>query len=100
MKAEIPTKFTRGQLDLNKIIQKLGFQTIMEYEIGGYVIDIYLPNFNLGVEFDGIFHWRRRDEKRDRYLEEQFGIKTLRVTDLKNKELEEKIREFIIESTN
>jgi hypothetical protein len=47
------------------------------------------------VEFDGPLHGKRRDAKRDKIILEQFGIKIMRVKDLKDPELFGSLMEFL-----
>jgi very-short-patch-repair endonuclease len=85
MKFSLPIRFTKGQLALQKIIEKeIGLQTILEYEAGDYLIDIFCPECNVGFEFDGPFHGKRRDSKRDKEILEQHKIFIFRVKDLKD----------------
>jgi very-short-patch-repair endonuclease len=96
MKFSLPKRFTKGQLELQKIIEdKVGLQTILEYQVNEYYIDIYCRECNIGFEFDGPFHSKNRDIKRDKEILDSKGIKIFRVTDLKDPELISKIMEFI-----
>jgi very-short-patch-repair endonuclease len=90
----LPTRFTKGQLQLEKIIKEVGLETILEYERGPYKIDIFCNEVNKGFEYDGIGHHKNRDKKRDQYILDNFGIKIMRVTDLKDPDLKAKIKEF------
>lgn len=48
-----------------------------------YIVDLYLPEHNLVIECDGDGHdrtaHRKKDQKRDRLLTKQFGIRTIRI---------------------
>jgi len=74
-------KFTDGAVKLEKLINQMGFETIPEYEVGRYSIDIYLPEFNLGVEYDGPMHGlsRGKDKRRDKEIYDQSKIAIMRV---------------------
>jgi very-short-patch-repair endonuclease len=103
--ALIASRFTAGQLKLQHIIESIGLETILEKMIGGYIVDIYLPEFEVtsedkiisgkAVEFDGPFHHKKRDNKRDNYLLNEFGVKILRVKDVNDPDLKAKIEEFL-----
>ena len=64
--------------------QELGLTTYLEYQVGTYSLDIYLPELKLGVELDGITHSRRKDHKRDTYIQNRHNIEVIR---FKNKEI-------------
>ena len=93
----IPKRFTKGQLKLEKLLNTLGFQTVLEYEAGQYFIDIYIPEISLGVEFDGMGHFKRRDVKRDKEILDNLGIKIIRIKEreLNEKAIQDKINEVI-----
>ncbi len=57
-----------------------GFRFRRQYPAGPYVLDFYCPKVRLAVEIDGPYHelHRRRDEARDKHLNE-LGISVLRV---------------------
>lgn len=90
-----PKRLTKGQLELEKIINSLGFEIILEKEFGNYRIDLFLPELNKGIEFDGIGHLKKRDKKRDEFIKDNFGVEILRIKDLKDSELKNKVLEFI-----
>lgn len=81
-------------MQLQKIIEDLGFETVLEKQFGRYIIDIYLESDNKGIEYDGVGHYKRRDAKRDKYLKDNFGIDILRIADLDDPKLEDKIVRF------
>ena len=88
-------RFTAGQMKLQEIITSLGMETILEYQVGCYIIDIYLPEVNKGVEFDGPKHAKKRDKKRDIWVKENFDIDIFRVTDVRRLDLKDELIEFI-----
>jgi len=61
-------------------ITALGIGTQLEYDVGKYSIDIYVPDLELGIEIDGPYHLRKRDAKRDAYITENFGIEMWRIS--------------------
>ena len=93
-------KFTDGAERLEKFINEMGFETIPEYTVGQYSIDIYLPEFNLGVEYDGPMHGmsKKRDQKRDKEILDEHGIAIMRVRQI-TPDLNDAILEFIQEWT-
>jgi len=82
---DIRTSYTKGQLKLQKVLQDLGFAVDLEEPFHIYRIDCYVKEFHLGFEFDGRFShsWKKRDEKRDSFLMENFKLPVLRITDKK-----------------
>jgi very-short-patch-repair endonuclease len=70
---------TRHQRLINNWIKELGIGTQVEYEVGKYFIDIYVPDLVLGLEIDGPWHLRKRDKKRDEYILEVHGIEIWRI---------------------
>ena len=89
----IPKRFTKGQIFLERILNKLGFQTVLEYSVGLYYIDIFVPELNLGIEFEGMGHFKRRDAKRDKEIFNNSGIRIARI---KQKQLNERDIQKII----
>ena len=69
----------RHQLLVDGWIRDLGIGTQLEYDVGQYSIDIYVPDLELGIEIDGPYHLRKRDSKRDAYINENFGIEIWRI---------------------
>ena len=88
-------RFTDGQMKLQKIIEDLGFETILERKFGDYSVDIFLPSENKAIEYDGVGHYKKRDRKRDQILLGSYGIIVLRIRDLKDEEILNKITTFI-----
>jgi very-short-patch-repair endonuclease len=44
------------------------------------IADFYLPALNVIIEIDGPCHDREHDERRDKWLEQARGIRTIRLT--------------------
>ena len=82
-------------MKLQEIITSIGMETILEKRFGNYIVDIYLPEVNKAIEFDGPHHLKKRDAKRDRWLKENFNIDVFRVKDLRRLELKDELIEFI-----
>ena len=70
---------TNHQRLIDRWIKEIGIGTQLEYEVGRYFIDIYVPDLILGIEVDGPWHLRKRDKKRDEYILEVHGIETWRI---------------------
>lgn len=89
-----PRFYTGEAQKLETILNKLGFVTYPEYQVGKYFIDIFCPELGIGFEFDGPYHKlsKRRDQVRDAEIEEK-GIKMIRVVkeELSIKKIKEKL---------
>ena len=68
----------KSKLDFCKI--KYEYQYPIEAEKSWYILDFYLPKYNLAVEIDGKSHENKQkyDKLRDKYLLSK-GIKTVRI---------------------
>ena len=62
-----------------------------EQEGSYYYLDYYFPNLNVCVELDSELHKDKKDEIRDKYLQEALGISTFRIRNLE-KESVQKIK--------
>jgi very-short-patch-repair endonuclease len=93
---ELSIRYTKGQLELQKIIEKdIGLQTILEWHVEPYFLDIFLPELNKAVEYDGWGHGKNRDKKRDKEILEKYGIEILRIKTLKDPMLLDMLKEFL-----
>ena len=75
---------TKGQLRLEKLLNQLGFETILEYRLGPYSVDIFLAEQGIAVEFDGPSHGlrKKKDAERDKELVETYRVsKVIRITE-------------------
>ena len=73
-------EITEQQVKLEKILNKLGYQTMQNIGFYPYVADIFIYDLCLAIEVDGGLHKEgSRDKKRDKYLLEQYGVKTIRI---------------------
>lgn len=79
---------SEGQLRLRKLLVKLNMNFVEEMPIDGpkriYLLDFYLPDLNLCLEYDGHSqHYsskgKKRDKCRDKYLKRYHGLETLRI---------------------
>ena len=94
--SNIPKQFTQGEIRLNKILNELGYQTISQYQIGEYTLDIFCLELYLGFEFDGYGHFSRRDKKRDDIIYKETGIRVIRIKpkELRKDIIDRKIKEI------
>ena len=80
------TSLTRPHRILIRICESLGLEWQDEVKFGKYSLDVYIPSLKLCIECDGLY-WHtlegvpQKDKRRDKYLLENYGIKTLRITD-------------------
>jgi len=72
---DVQKKFTGGQLALEKILNNMGFSTILEYQVGKYFIDVFVPECNIGFEYNSKYHISKTsDERRKKDIQERFQI--------------------------
>lgn len=85
-KKHIKTALTRPHRILIRICESLGLEWEDEAKFGRYSLDVYIPSLKLCLECDGVY-WHsldgvaEKDKRRDKYLKDNFGIETLRITD-------------------
>lgn len=60
-------------------LTQMGVTWVEEYPVGPYSIDIYLKDFNRGVEIDGPWHSKPKDLARDAKILEEYGIEIVRI---------------------
>lgn len=68
------THYTNKQVQIAGWINNIGFQTELEYMVGKFCLDIFIPELNLGVEIDGPSHYNKKDAKRDDWIIENCDI--------------------------
>ena len=68
--------------DLLKGKRVAGLKFRRQYSIDNYILDFYCPQLKLAIELDGDYHFHVEqpvtDKRRDDYLLQNYGIKTLR----------------------
>jgi very-short-patch-repair endonuclease len=83
---------------IESILEEMNINFDSEKPFPPYSVDIYLPEWHLGIEADGPYHSKNKDKGRDTWLNERFGLILLRI-DVKiwhNKRyIQDKIIEFI-----
>lgn len=61
-------------------LSELGITYVEEFPVEPYSIDIYSAELNLGIEIDGgMWHNKKRDEKRDKRILVEHGIPIVRI---------------------
>lgn len=79
--------FSKGEKMLSEVLDKLKInythqKIVKNINPKNYILDFYLDDFNLAVEFDGHYSHVLNPEKdiaRDEYIFQTYGIKTLRI---------------------
>lgn len=59
-------RFTEEQIKIEKIINDLGLETILEYPVDRFFIDCFVKDCNVGVEWDGPMHKLSKKKDKDR----------------------------------
>ena len=83
---------------VEKVLENIGIAYISEQPFDPYSVDIYLPEWHLAIEVDGPLHNKKKDEERDAFLYERYGVRLLRLNtngDFRNKVLEDTIINYI-----
>lgn len=71
---------SRPHRKVESVLEELGISFFTEHdEFPPYRLDNYLPEFHLAVETDGPSHSARKDQVRDEWLKQRYGIETLRI---------------------
>ncbi len=73
----LKTHYTKKQIQVAGWINSIGFQTELEYVVGKYCLDIYIPEINIGIEIDGPSHYSKKDAKRDDWIKENYKIQDI-----------------------
>lgn len=77
---------------LREALGELGIEIVEQYNVDGYRIDFYIPQFNLAVEYDEQQHFittnHEKDLERQKCIEDKLGCKFIRCdyrdSDIKN----------------
>lgn len=64
---------------IEKILDDLGINYISEKEFYPYAIDMYLPEWHIGIEADGPLHNKAKDKIRDDKILSDYGVVLLRI---------------------
>jgi very-short-patch-repair endonuclease len=74
---------TRPHRRVEQCLDDMGISYMSEYDFPPYRVDVYLPEWHLGVEIDGPYHNKKRDNVRDLWLFQWLGLKMLRIDAVK-----------------
>lgn len=74
------TERTNLHRSVEQLLDRMGLAYQSEVPCDVYQLDIYLPEWNLAIEVDGMGHYPKKDRKRDQRLLADHGIPTLRLT--------------------
>lgn len=64
---------------VEQILDTMGISYISEHPFPPYTVDIYLPEWRLGIEIDGPLHSKAKDKVRDNYLDAWYQVPILRL---------------------
>lgn len=70
---------TKAHKRISDLCRRQGLNVNDEEPVGRFSIDIYLPEWHLGIEVDGPTHSPRKDERRDGELWADYGLPILRL---------------------
>ena len=67
--------------ELKDFLDEISVEYIHQYQVDQYRIDLYIPKYNLAIEFDEDAHRFKQDYDADRqkYIEDKIGCKFLRI---------------------
>lgn len=73
------TERSRPHRKVERYLDELNISYESEIPFPPYRVDIYLSEWHIALEIDGPFHSRAKDKIRDKYLEEFYGLRILRL---------------------
>ena len=76
---DIDTELSGPHRKLISLLQKHQYIVESEVDLYPWKLDIYLPDYHVGVEVDGPQHGVKRESKRDRDIFELYGIPIIRI---------------------
>ena len=93
-------RFTEEQMKLEKIINDLGLQTILEYPIDRFYTDIFCPELGengVCVEYNGPTHkmTKKKDKERSSIIQAMYGYSIIEVSDLSPQSIENFKKELL-----
>lgn len=90
-----PTERSGFHRDIEKLLDEMGVNYISEKGWQPYRVDIYIPEWHLAIEADGPMHNKWKDQKRDNFLLETYGVPVMRVS--QNNYHKEACKKYILE---
>lgn len=69
---------TRPHRKLEEVLSLEGISFISEMSFPPYQVDVYLPEWHVGIEIDGPWHKKKHDRVRDEYLKVYYGLPIIR----------------------
>lgn len=69
--------------EIKDFLNLMNAESVGQYQVGNYRIDLYIPKFNLAIEIDEIEHKYKQDydRKRQNCIENQIHCKFIRVNE-------------------
>lgn len=69
--------------ELKDFLDEMNIKYILQYSVGNYRIDLYIPEYNTAIEIDEKEHRYKQDydHKRQNYIENQIHCKFIRVNE-------------------
>ncbi len=71
---DTPKSFTDSHVAVSRILERAGLEIMEEVSFPPFSADIYIPSHHVVVEIDGPQHEKKRDERRDKKLLEEYGL--------------------------
>ena len=66
--------FSDAHVQVSKILERAGLEIMEETSFPPFSADVYIPSHHIVVEIDGPQHEKKRDERRDKKLLEEYGL--------------------------
>jgi len=63
------------------MLEVLSVESIKQYPIVDYKIDLYLPEYNIAIEFDEYHHNKSKDKIREDKIRQAIDCKFVRISD-------------------
>lgn len=73
------TERSKPHRRVEELLDEMAIAYQSEYSFPPYKIDIFLPEWWCAIEIDGPAHLRKRDQKRDEVLKEEYGLLIMRI---------------------
>lgn len=68
---------------VESILDEMMVNYLSEYPMPPYCLDIFLPEWRIGLEIDGPMHSKHKDKLRDEVIMNKYGVPILRISALK-----------------